>query len=170
MSSPYDSQSTDSDSTNTQQPEVALRGDGADLAQHLSDDAQRAQEHLQEKVSDVAEKAADQARGFAEQQKQGGAERIDDAASAVHRAADEIAKESPLAGRYMHAGAEQLHRASRMLRENSLDELYRMTNRFAHERPFAFIGGSVAAGFALARILRSSASAPAMNGSTRHEQ
>ncbi len=124
-------------------------------------------EQVEEKIADAARAVKDQAaaaaepvtqqaRSFAEQQKEGGAGRIDEMAEAVHNAADEIGKQIPLAGSYIHSGADQLQRASRLLRQNSVDELLQMTNRLAQERPLAFIGGSVAAGFALARFLKSS--------------
>ncbi|MGH6875958.1 MAG: hypothetical protein ACREHV_01130 [Rhizomicrobium sp.] len=149
MTSEYPSQAPQSDEPVLQHTEGAIDG--------LSDGAAS----TQEKLADLAGPVADQARDLAEQQKQSGADRVEEAAEAVHRAADEIAKESPLAGGYMHSGAEQLQRVSRLLRENSVDEIYQMTNRLAHDRPLAFIGGSVAAGFLLARVLRSSAKTPA---------
>jgi hypothetical protein len=167
MSSPNDAQDSASGKADGQQPEVAAGADGRDTSRNMADEAQAAQENVQEKISNAADSMADRARNFTEQQKRDGAERVDDAATAVHRAADEIAKQSPLAGRYMHAGARQLDRASRILRENSLDELYRMTNRLAHDRPLAFIGGSVAAGFVLARVLRSSGGATMSTGRER---
>lgn len=160
MSAPFPSQSPIPDESVAQQPEATMDEVRDDISDTLSDNVQAAQE----KITDVAASAANQAQDFAEQQKQGSADRIDEAATAVHRAADEIAKESPVAGRYMHAGATQIERVSRLLRENSLDELYRMTNRLAHDRPLAFIGGSVAAGFVLARVLRSSGASGTANG------
>ncbi|HEY3777895.1 MAG TPA: hypothetical protein VGL35_07540 [Rhizomicrobium sp.] len=149
MSSPHQSKVTDSEKPAARQAEVAFADDARE---NIFDNLQQAQE----KIIDAAAPVTEKARDFAEQQKQSSADRVDETATAVHRAADEIAKQSPVAGRYVHAGATQIERISRLLRENSLDELYRMTNRLAHDRPLAFIGGSVAAGFVLARVLRSS--------------
>ncbi len=99
---------------------------------------------------------ANNARSMAEEQKARGAERIGNIAQAVHGAADEIAKEVPLAANYVHAAADKLDNASRTLRDSSVDDLMQMATDFAEERPFVFLGGAVAAGFVLMRLLRSS--------------
>jgi ElaB/YqjD/DUF883 family membrane-anchored ribosome-binding protein len=99
---------------------------------------------------------ANNARSMADEQKARGAERIGNIAQAVHMAADEIAKEVPLAANYVHSAADKLGNASRTLRDSSVDDLLRMTTDFAEERPYVFLGGAVAAGFMLMRLLRSS--------------
>jgi len=110
---------------------------------------------LQSTVQPLKEDAIE----LAEEQKARGADRIQTLAQAVHGAAEEIGKQVPQAAGYIHSGAEQLERASQMLRDNSVDDLVQMTKRLAREQPLTFIGGSVAAGFVLARFLRST-SAP----------
>jgi ABC-type transporter Mla subunit MlaD len=127
---------------------------GADTT-NLSELASNAAEQLQT----AAQPLKEDARQLAEEQKERGADRIKTLAQAVHGAAEEIGKQVPQAAGYIHSGAEQLERASRMLRENSVDDLLQMTKRPAREQPLAFIGGSVAAGFVLARFLRSSSAA-----------
>ncbi|HEY8697050.1 MAG TPA: hypothetical protein VIM02_05490 [Rhizomicrobium sp.] len=107
-------------------------------------------------IQSTVQPLKDDALELAEEQKSRGADRIQTLAKAVHGAAEEIGKQVPQAAGYIHTGAEQLERASRALRENSVDDLLRMTQRLAREQPLAFIGGSVAAGFVLARFLRSS--------------
>jgi hypothetical protein len=124
--------------------------------EQLSDIAQTAKEQ----ANAAAEPVKQNAREIAEQQKQRHAGSIDSIANAVHCAADDLGDEMPQAATYIHSGAEQLERASRLLRENSVDDLMQMASRLAHERPLTFIGGSVIAGFALGRFLRSSASSP----------
>ena len=52
--------------------------------------------------------------------------------------------------------ADQLQRASRLLRENSVEDLLQMAVDLAEERPLVFTGGAVAVGFLLTRFLRSS--------------
>jgi ElaB/YqjD/DUF883 family membrane-anchored ribosome-binding protein len=99
---------------------------------------------------------ANNARSMAEEQKARGAERIGNIAQAVHGAADEIAKEVPLAANYVHAAADKLGNASRTLQDSSVDDLMQMAVDFAEERPYVFLGGAVAAGFVLMRLLRSS--------------
>ena len=136
-------------------------GDSADTADHVRERVAEATHAAQEQVSAAAQPVVDKARELAEQQKGTGAERIQSVARAVHTAADDIGKQSPQVAEYIHSGAEQLEKASRLLRDNSVDDLLQMTNPLAHDRPLAFIGGSVAAGFVLARFLKSSGSASA---------
>jgi ElaB/YqjD/DUF883 family membrane-anchored ribosome-binding protein len=96
------------------------------------------------------------ARTLAEEQKTRGAGRIGNVAQAFHSAADEMAQESPLAANYVHAAAKKLDETASLLRDNSVEELVQIAADFAEERPLVFIGGAVAAGFALSRLLRSS--------------
>jgi methyl-accepting chemotaxis protein len=160
MSSTYGSGDTTSNEPNNE-PKF---GDSSDSLNEMRDAAVDATQTAKEQVAAAAQPIADKARDVAEEQKQSGADRIDEVARAVHTAADEIGKQVPQVANYIHSGAEQLERTSRVLRENSVDELLQMTNRFAHDRPLAFIGGSVAAGFMLARFLKSSGSPAAQPG------
>jgi hypothetical protein len=96
------------------------------------------------------------ARSLAEEQKTRGAGRIGNVAQAFHSAADEMAQESPLAANYVHAAAKKLDETASLLRDNSVEDLMQIAADFAEERPLVFIGGAVAAGFALSRLLRSS--------------
>jgi hypothetical protein len=96
------------------------------------------------------------ARTLAEEQKTRGAGRIGNVAQAFHSAADEMAQESPLAANYVHAAAKKLDETASLLRDNSVEDLMQIAVDFAEERPLVFIGGAVAAGFALSRLLRSS--------------
>ena len=131
---------------------------GSAAADRIADTAAEATQTAKDQLSAAAQPVADKARDLAEEQKQSGADRLEGVARAVHTAADDIGKQVPQLAGYVHSGAEQLERASRLLRENSVDDLLQMTNRLAHDRPLAFIGGSVAAGFVLARFLKSSGS------------
>ena len=114
-------------------------------------------EDARQKAAQAAEPLKQDARDFAEEKKRQGADRIGDLARAVHKAADEVGREVPKAGAYVHAGANRLDSASQMLRDQKLEEIVGSANRLAHDRPLAFIAGSVAAGFLLARFLKSSA-------------
>lgn len=134
--------------------------------QQMKDKLSEVAQAAKEQASAAAEPLKEKARNTVEEQKERGATRMDQVAQAVHGAADEISKEMPQAAKYIHAGAGQLERASRTLRENNVDDLLQMANRWAHDRPVAFIGGSVAAGFVLARFLRSSAPDSSSHGAS----
>lgn len=142
--------------------------EGTELAPpDRSDDASTRSGRVKEHISEFAQTAKTQAsaaiqpitknaKSMAEEQKSRGAERIGNIALAVHGAADEIAREVPFAGDYVHSLAGRLDDASSLLRDNSAEELAKMAVEFAEERPLVFIGGAVAAGFFVSRLLRSS--------------
>lgn len=148
--SPYSAEGTDytaqSDSTeSTGGRSARVRGQISEFAQSAKDQASAAIQPI-----------ANNARSMAEEQKARGAERIGSLAQAIHGAADEIAQEVPLAANYVHTAAEKLDNASKLLREKSVEDLMEMATDFAEERPYVFLGGAVAAGFVLMRLLRSS--------------
>ena len=134
---------------------------------NMNDDNSRSRTRMRGQISDFAQSAksqasaaiqpiANNARSLAEEQKQRGADRIDEIARAVHGAAEELSREVPMAGNYIHAAADKLDQTSRMLREKSVEDLLQTATEFAEEQPFLFIGGAMAAGFLLTRLLRSS--------------
>jgi hypothetical protein len=59
--------------------------------------------------------------------------------------------------RYVDAAAERLERASGYLRDHDVRAMAREAEDFARRRPELFVAGSVLAGLALARFLKSSA-------------
>jgi len=122
------------------------------IGNQISEFAQTAKSQAASAIQPIANNA----KSMAEEQKQRGATRIDGIARAVHSAADEIAKEVPVAATYVHAAADRLDRTSGLLRDNSVEDLVKMATDFAQERPYLFIGGAVASGFLLTRLLRSS--------------
>ncbi|MBV8799060.1 MAG: hypothetical protein JOY77_01650 [Alphaproteobacteria bacterium] len=128
---------------------------GSRVKGQISELAQSAKSQASAAIQPIANNA----RSIAEEQKQRGAARIDEVARAIHSAAEELAREIPAAGNYIHTAADKLDHASRMLREKSVDELVQSASEFAEEKPFIFVGGAVAVGFLLTRLLRSSPNA-----------
>jgi hypothetical protein len=107
-------------------------------------------------LSGAAETVKDAMRDVAEEQKNAGAERIEAVGRAVHGAADQLGQEIPQAAPYIHSAAETLEGAASWLQGRSVDEFVTGLNRFARQQPAAAFAGSVLAGFALARFLKSS--------------
>jgi len=126
-------------------------GDGDGLRDRISNLAQSAKDQATAAVAPLR----DNARSVVEEQKERGASRIDSLAQAIHGAANELDGEIPQAATYVHAAAEQLERASSLLRDNSVEELIRKGTDLAEERPVVFVAGAMAIGFVLARLLRS---------------
>ncbi|XSC44560.1 hypothetical protein ACF1BQ_044925 [Bradyrhizobium sp. RDT10] len=93
----------------------------------------------------------------ADEAKSKGVDQMAGVTRAVHGAADELSHELPLAAGYIHSVADKLESASSALRERSVEDLVSSFNNFARRQPAAAFAGSVLAGFALSRFLKSSA-------------
>ncbi|XIA66826.1 hypothetical protein ACFIOY_13530 [Bradyrhizobium sp. TZ2] len=96
----------------------------------------------------------------ADEAKSEGVDQLSGVGRAVHGAADELGRELPQAAGYIHAMADKLEGASSALRERSVEDLVSSFNSFARRQPAAAFAGSVLAGFALSRFLKSSAPRP----------
>ena len=75
---------------------------------------------------------------------------------AVHGAADQLGKEMPQAAGFIHSAADRLQSAASSMRERPIEDLVEGFRDFARRQPAAALAGSVLAGFALARFLKSS--------------
>lgn len=108
-------------------------------------------------ASDVASNAQETARRLAEEQKSAAAEQVEDVARVLDTAAEQVERVLPEAAHYVREAASGVHRVSSAVRDQSIDDILDMAVTFARNRPGIFLTGSVVAGFALARFLKSSA-------------
>ena len=120
------------------------RRDFARMADEVKSSAREAAGHL-----------AEETRDFAEEQTLTAADNMARLSSAVHGAAEQIGRELPQAAGFIHSAADTLQSASSTLRERSIEELVEGFRDFARRQPAAAFAGSVLAGFALARFLKS---------------
>jgi hypothetical protein len=93
----------------------------------------------------------------ADEAKAKGVDQMAGVSRAVHGAADELGRELPQAAGYIHSVADRLDSATSELREHSVEDLVSTFNNFARRQPATAFAGSVLAGFALSRFLKSSA-------------
>lgn len=107
-------------------------------------------------VSEAAQNAKEQARDVADDVKAQSVNRVEGVSRAVHGAADQLGRELPQAAGFIHSTAERLEDATAALRERSVEELASTFSDFARRQPAAAFAGSVLAGFALSRFLKSS--------------
>jgi len=112
---------------------------------------------MQEEVKGAASDVKDEIVGAADEAKAKSVGQMASVTRAVHSAADELGRELPQAAGYIHSVADGLESASSALRERSVEDLVSTFNNFAHRQPAAAFAGSVLAGFALSRFLKSSA-------------
>ncbi len=113
-------------------------------------------DEMKSTAREAAGQVAHEARDFAEQQKQAGADNMARLGQAVHGAADQLGRELPQAAGFIHSAAETLQGAASSMRERSVEDLVASFRDFARRQPAAAFAGSVLAGFALARFLKSS--------------
>jgi hypothetical protein len=112
---------------------------------------------LQDEVQGMASDVKDEIVEGADEAKAKSVDQMAGVSRAVHSAADELGRELPRAAGYIHSVADGLENASSALRERSVEDLVSTFNGFARRQPAAAFAGSVLAGFALSRFLRSSA-------------
>jgi hypothetical protein len=148
-------------------------GERTDFAAEASNAAASLSADLKAAATTMTRAAKDQAADFAsgvgeelsktaESQKTKGVETIHGFARAITTAADELEGQSPGVARSIRTAAQKVERLSDNLNSRSVDELLKASGDFAKSQPFLFVGMSVAAGFALARFLKSSAETPSL--------
>jgi hypothetical protein len=112
---------------------------------------------VQDELKGVASGVKDEILDAADEGKARGVGQLAGVSRAVHSAADELGRELPQAAGYIHSVADRLESASSALRERSVEDLVSTFNNFARRQPATAFAGSVLAGIALSRFLKSSA-------------
>jgi hypothetical protein len=128
----------------------------SDQARKGGEDFSAAADDMKSTAREAAGHVMEETRDFAEEQKAAGADNVARLGRAVHGAADQLAHELPQAAGFIHSAAETLQEASANLRERSIEDMAAGFRDFARRQPAAAFAGSVLAGFALARFLKSS--------------
>ena len=97
---------------------------------------------------------------MAEGHKQDVAGYLDDVAQAVHRSGEQLEGHQDWIAHVVERGADELGALANTLRTNDLQSLLGELGSLARRQPALFVGASMAAGFALARVGRLAATAP----------
>jgi len=114
--------------------------------------AKDAAKDAKEKGASFAEQVSESLKAGAETQKSAGAEAIASFARSARDAAKELDQASPQIARLMRTSADTVEQMGNDLRGKSLAELAASLDRFAAQRPLAFIGGGLLAGIAISRL------------------
>jgi hypothetical protein len=138
-------------------PESHSGQPGASLASDLKKTAQTASEAVGKQAAQFAQDVGHELSETGEVQKRRGAEAMRRFARAIDSAAAELESQSPAVARAVHETARRVDGLSDNLSSRNVNELIDSAAQLARAQPALFIGGSVAAGFALARFLKSSA-------------
>ncbi len=132
--------------TSASTPPPSTTAATADTADALRSGGERMLSDAKERVKSAAEsqrhRAADAVRGMA---------------GALHRAADDLKPENETMGRYTDMAAERLDRFAGYLRGTDWAQVVDEAENMARRQPAWFIGGAMAAGFLLARVIKNTA-------------
>jgi hypothetical protein len=99
-------------------------------------------------TAQIKDKAAAAVAG----QKDGLADRIDDLAKTVHTSGDQFAGKQDWVASAIERGATELSSVANSLRQNDLGSLLTQVTSLARKQPALFVGASLVAGFAVARL------------------
>jgi hypothetical protein len=129
-----------------------------DEAGAVKDQAREAAAEMKAGARDVAKDLKEQVRSSAANQKDAAAEQMDGWAHALKSASDDLqGRGQDSVATWVRQAADGLERVSGTVRERGVDDLLGTVEDFARRQPVAFLGGAVAAGFGLARLMKSSA-------------
>jgi uncharacterized phage infection (PIP) family protein YhgE len=127
------------------------------LADDMKEAARSASRAVKQQASEFASEVGHELSKTADSQKARGAEAIQGIARAINSAAEELESQSPQVAKAVRNAASKVENLSTNLGNHSIDQLMKAATDLARQQPVLFIGGAVAAGFALSRFLKSSA-------------
>jgi hypothetical protein len=111
----------------------------------------------------------ERARSAVDQQKEAAAGSIDSVAQALRSASDDLEhRGQPMVAMYSRQVAEGLESMANWVSRRNIDDFVGGVQDFARQRPVAFMGGAMVAGFALARFMKSSSARRSQSGRSRY--
>jgi hypothetical protein len=154
MASPGAERPLGTDAGHTDSPADAVKEHG----QKLSDRVTETADELKRQAEGAAHDIRDRAFSAADEGKNAAAKRMESVAHAFRIASDDLRDQGqPMVAEYSGHIAEGLESMAQSLGRRNVDELIEGIEDLARERPVAFMGGAMMAGFALARFMKSSA-------------
>lgn len=137
-----------------------LKEKAADFAGSSTEAIKEQAAEFVDAAKDAGSQAADRLKEGMNSQKDAGARYANGIAEAMRRAAREFDNDLPIAGTYLRRGASQVEAISDRIRKGDFNDLLHDAQDFARQRPTAFLGLAVLAGFGAVRFLKSSAQHP----------
>ena len=146
------------------------RGDySPSIGAEFKQTAESAAHAIREQASSFASEIGEELNRGVEDQKRRGLEAVRSFAGAVDTAAQELEQQSPQVARYVRDAAESLQSLTRNIEGRNLNDLVRNATDLARSNPTLFMVGAVAAGFAIARFMKSSAQPGELSGGEEYE-
>jgi hypothetical protein len=153
---PYEASPVRSSSAFARETPTSSQDEGS-LASELKETARTATDAIRQQAAQFAQDAGHELGKTGEFQKARGVDALRRFARAIDSAAGELEGQSPTIAQSVHAAARKVDGFSDNLSNRDVNELIDSATQLARAQPVLFVGGSIAAGFALARFLMSSA-------------
>jgi hypothetical protein len=149
---------------------VDAPGSSGDLTGKAKEAAQDIARAAASQASEFASSVGSELSAAADEQKQYGADVMQGFAKAARGAADEMEEQSPTVARYVRRAAASVEELSGTVRSRNMNDLVAAATDTARARPLTFFVGAMAAGFAIARFLKSGTDATGTGASARQSQ
>ena len=144
---------TGTDSSNTGSGMKAAKENPEHLTERDKDKAADLKRQAKDAVHDMGVRA----RSAVDEQKEAAVGGIEGVAHALRTASDDLREQGqPMVAEYSRQVADGLESMANWVSRRNVDDLVGGVEDFARQRPVAFIGGAMVAGFALARFMKSS--------------
>ncbi len=131
-----------------------------EIRQEVRQTGETVKEEARRAANALKDEARQTMRDVASRQKEAAAGEMSGLSRALQKAADELEGQTHLpVDRYVRRAAQSLDDLSESLRRRDVDSVVNRMEQFAREQPALVIGGAVAIGFLLARMLRGPAEA-----------
>jgi hypothetical protein len=135
----------------------AARSAAASATDGVKETARATADAVHRQASRLMDDVGHELNETGEAQKARGVEAIRGLARVIDGAADDLEQQSPVIAGVVKQAARGVESLSEQLSNRNVNDLVDSAVRLARAQPALFVGGSVVAGFALARFLRSSA-------------
>lgn len=136
---------------------AAAQSSAESLKDGLKETMRTASGAVRDQATQLAQDIGHELRKTGDRQLSSGAEAIRRFARVIDNAARELEEQSPTVARSAHEAANRVNWLSDNIGNRNIAELIDTAAQLARTQPVLFLGGSVVAGFALARFLKSSA-------------
>jgi hypothetical protein len=154
MASPGAERPLGTDAGHTDSPTETAKEQAENLGERVTETAGELKRQAEGATRDIR----DRAFSAADEGKNAAAKRMESVAHAFRVASNDLRDQGqPMVAEYSGHIAEGLESMAQSLGRRNVDELVEGIEDLARQRPVAFMGGAVMAGFALARFMKSSA-------------
>jgi len=136
-------------------PAQDMAAKAGEAASKISDAARQAGGQAKQAASSLASDATKRAKGLLNIQVTAGADMVDHVAGSVRTAAESLDQNVPQLAGLARNAAERLEEFSQDLRDQTLEDLIRMSSDFTRKQPALVFGLASLAGFLAFRVLKS---------------